>query len=182
MSDFVTSLIISGSLLAVMVLSQFGRREYTWHKVLLPLASVGYFGYHYLHDMPTVGNAVWLYAAGVVIGAVFGVWATVTTGVEKDATTGKLYTRAGAGFVIALAVAVGVRVLFVYSVENVSGFRDQVVPFMINHQLVEGSIAPFFVLMALTTVLSRVAAIRIRMNRLGRATAPAAAALQTATV
>jgi hypothetical protein len=181
MSDFVTSLVISGSIFAVMVLSQFGRREYSWHKVLLPLVSVGYFGFHYLHDMPTVGNAAWLYAAGVMLGLLFGVWATVTTGVEKDVTTDKLYTRAGAGFVIAVAVATGLRVLFVYSVENVSSFRDQVGSFMMGHQLVEATIPPFFVLMALTTVVARIAVIRVRMNRLGRTTAPVAA-LQTATV
>ena len=182
MSDFVTSLVISGSIFAVMMLSQFGRREYTWHKVLLPLVSVGYFGYHYLSGMPTVGNAMWLYAAGVLIGLGFGVWATVTTGVEKDAQTGKLFTRTGAGFVVAWLVAMGLRVAFVYSVENVSSFRDHVGTFMINHQLVEGSIAPFFVLMALTTVVSRIAAIRVRTTVLGRTAAPAAVALQTTTV
>jgi hypothetical protein len=182
MSDFVTSLVISGSIFAVMVLSQFGHREYSWHKVLLPLVSVGYFGYHYLSGLPTVGNAVWLYAAGVVLGLLFGWWATVTTGVEKDATTGKLYTRTGAGFVIAWLVAMVLRVAFVYSVENVSSFRDHVGTFMMNNQLVEGSIAPFFVLMALTTVVARIAAIRVRMTLLGRTATPAAAALQTANV
>lgn len=182
MSDFVTSLVISGSIFAVMVLSQFGHREYSWHKVLLPLVSVGYFGYHYLSGLPTVGNAVWLYAAGVVLGLLFGWWATVTTKVEKDVTTGKLYTRTGAGFVIAWLVAMVLRVAFVYSVENVSSFRGHVGTFMMNNQLVEGSIAPFFVLMALTTVVARIAAIRVRMTLLSRTATPAAAALQTATV
>jgi hypothetical protein len=180
MSDFVTSLVISGSIFAVMMLSQFGRREYTWHKVLLPLVSVGYFGYHYLSGMPTVGNAMWLYAAGVLIGLGFGAWATVTTRVEKDARTGKLYTRTGAGFVWAWLVAMSLRIAFVYSVENVSSFRDQVGTFMMSHQLVEAAIPPFFVLMALTTVVSRIAAIRIRTSRVGRTTAPTA--LQTVTV
>ena len=181
MSEFVTSLIISGSIFAVMMLSQFGRRDYTWHKVLYPLISVGIFGYSYLKDLPTVGNAVWLYVAGVVIGLVFAFWATVTTGVEKDTQTGKLYTRTGAGFVAAWLVAMALRIAFVYAAENVPSFRDQVGTFMMNHQIVEGAIAPFFVLMALTTVVTRIVAIRIRMNRLGRTAAPAGV-LQTATV
>ncbi len=178
MSEFVTSLIISGSIFAVMMLSQFGRRDYTWHKVLYPLISVGIFGYSYLKDLPTVGNAVWLYAAGILIGAVFAVWTTVTTGVERDAATGKLYTRTGAGFVAAWLVAMGLRIAFVYGAENVPSFREQVGTFMMSHQLVEGSIAPFFVLMALTTVVARIAAIRIRMHLLTRT--PAAQPLAVA--
>lgn len=166
MSEFVTSLVISGSIFAVMMLSQFGRRDYTWHKVLYPLISVGIFGYSYLKDLPTVGNAVWLYLVGVVIGLVFAGWATVTTGVERDAATGKLYTRTGAGFVTAWLVAMGLRIAFVYAAENVPSFRGQVGTFMMNHQLVEGSIAPFFVLMALTTVVVRIVAIRVRMHLL----------------
>ncbi len=181
MSDFVTSLVISGSIFAVMMLSQFGRRDYTWHKVLYPLVSVGIFGYSYLKDLPTVGNAVWLYVAGVVIGLAFAFWATVTTGVERDAASGKLYTRTGAGFVAAWLVAMALRIAFVYAAENVPSFREQIGAFMMNHQIVEGSIAPFFVLMALTTVVTRIAAIRIRMNRLGRTATPASA-LQPATV
>jgi hypothetical protein len=48
---------------------------------------------------------------------------------------------------------------------------------MMNHQIVESSIAPFFVLMALTTVIGRVVAVKIRISRLGRtaAVAPIAA-------
>lgn len=181
MSEFLTSLVISGGIFAVIMATQFGRRDYTWHKVLVPLVSVGVFGYSYLHDMPTVGNAVWLYAVGVLIGLAFGVWATVTTGIEKNTRTSKLYTRTGAGFVTAWMVAVGLRVAFVYAAENVPSFRDQVGTFMMSHLLVENSIAPFFVLMALTTVVSRIVVIRIRMTRLGRTAAPVGA-LQTVTV
>ena len=39
---------------------------------------------------------------------------------------------------------------------------------MMNHQLVQASIAPFFVLMALTTVLGRVVALKIRANRMNQ--------------
>ena len=175
MSDFVLSLVISGSIFALMMGTQFGRREYSVRRVLLPLAAIAYFGYTYLRDLPTSGNAIWLYAAGVLIGLLFGAWATVTTGVEKDASTGRLYTRTGAGFVVAWLVAMGVRVAFVYAVENVSSFRDHVGTFMVDHQLVEGAIAPFFVLMALTTVVSRIVAIRIRTSMLARTATPATA-------
>lgn len=172
MTEFMTALLVSSSIFAMMMLTQFGRREYTWHKVLMPVISVAAFGWAYLHDIPAVGNAIWLYLAGIAIGAVFAVAATVTTGI--DIVSGKLYTRTGAGFVITWLVAMALRVGFVWGADNNPGFRDHIGIFMMSHQLVEGSIAPFFVLMALTTVLVRVIAIKTRAARLTvSATVPA---------
>jgi hypothetical protein len=104
-SDFMTALVISGSIFALMILTQFGRREYTLHRVLLSVLLVAGFGYAYLRD--------------------------------------------------------------------VGSFRNQVGIFMMNHQIVESSIAPFFVLRALTTVIGRVVAVKIRISRLGRTAAVA---------
>jgi hypothetical protein len=165
MSTFQTALVISGSIFAVMMLSQLGRRAYTLHKVLLPVVSVLGFGYAYLRDVPTSGNSVWLYVAGIAVGAGFGVAATLATGLERDQTTGNLYTRTGAAFVITWLLAMGLRIAFVWGVDESAGFRRQVGMFMLDHHLVEGAIAPFFVLMALTTVIVRVAALKVRSNR-----------------
>ena len=168
MSDFTQSLVISGSIFAVMMVSQLGRREYSWHKIALPILSVAAFGWVYLRHLPTAGNAIWLYLVGIVIGGVFAVLTTMTTTIEQDPGTRKLFTRTGAAFVIAWLVAVALRIGFVWGVDNVSSFREQVGIFMMNHQLVQDSIAPFFVLMALTTVLGRVVALKIRANRMAR--------------
>jgi hypothetical protein len=168
MSEFMTALVISGSIFALMMATQLGRREYTWHKVLMPVLSVAGFGYAYLRDVPTGGSSIALYVVGIAIGAVFAVLATLSTGIERDTATGKLFTRTGAAFVITWLVAMALRVGFVWSVDNVGSFRNQVGIFMMNHQIVESSIAPFFVLMALTTVIGRVVAVKIRMNRLSK--------------
>ena len=172
MSDFVQALVISGSIFAVMMISQYGRREYTWHKVLIPVVSVTAFGWAYLRDMPTSGNAIWLYLVAVVIGGVFAVLATVTTGMDRDAT-GKIHTSTGTGFVITWLVAMALRIGFVWAVTNIGTFRQQVGQFMFDHQLVEATIAPFFVLMALTTVLGRVVALKVRAARLTQPVTPA---------
>jgi len=174
MSDFMTALVISGSIFAVMMASQLGRREYTWHKVLTPVLSVAGFGYAYLRNIPTGGSSIWLYAVGIAIGAVFAVLATVSTGVERDSATGKLFTTTGAAFVATWLVAMALRVGFVWSVDNVGSFRNQVGTFMTGHQIAEASIAPFFVLMALTTVVGRVIAVQIRVSRLASAALVAA--------
>jgi hypothetical protein len=169
MSEFMSALVISGSIFAVMMASQLGRREYSWHKIAIPIVSVGVFGWAYLRHLPTVGNAIWLYLAGIAIGGIFAVLTTMTTTVEQDPATKKLFTRTGVAFVITWLVAVALRIGFVWGVDNDASFREQVGRFMMNHDLVQDSIAPFFVLMALTTVLGRVVALKIRSNRLTKA-------------
>ena len=166
MSEIATTLVISIGILAVMVLTQFGPRQYTWHRVLLSLVTVAAFGWSYLRHLPTSGNAIWLYAVGILIGGVFAALATAFTGMERDSRTGRLFTLCGTGFVVTWVVAVALRIAFVLAVDNVSNFREQVVSFMLAHQLVPDSIAPFFVLMALTTVVGRVVALRIRASRI----------------
>ncbi|RIJ71275.1 hypothetical protein D1871_14735 [Nakamurella silvestris] len=171
MSEFMTTLAISLSILAMMVLTQFGRREYTARAAVRPLVVVLVLGYIYLKDAPISGPEVLLYAAGIGIGLVFAVLATISTRLELDPESGRRYTLCGAGFVATWLVAVAVRIAFVWSVDNLEGFRNAVGTFMYQHQLAEGSIAPFFVLMALATVLGRTVAVRMRVNALGRADA-----------
>ena len=83
MSEFMSALVISGSIFAVMMVSQLGRREYSWHKIAIPLLSVGAFGWAYLRHLPTAGNAVWLYLVGMIIGGVFAVLTTWSTTAGK---------------------------------------------------------------------------------------------------
>lgn len=176
MSDFMTALVISGGIFALMMATQLGRREYTLHRVLLSVFSVAGFGYAYLRHIPTGGSSIALYVVGIVIGAVFAVLATLGTGIERDTASGKLFTRTGAAFVVTWLVAVALRIGFVWSVENVGSFRNHVGMFMMNHQIGESSVAPFFVLMALTTVIGRVVAVKVRISRLSRTPALAPAA------
>ena len=119
MSEFMSALVISGSIFAVMMASQLGRREYSWHKIAIPIVSVGAFGWAYLRHLPTVGNAIWLYLAGIAIGGIFAVLATMTTTIEQDPATKKLFTRTGVAFVITWLVAVALRIGFVWGVDNV---------------------------------------------------------------
>lgn len=175
MSEFMTALLISGSIFVLMMATQLGRREYTWHKVLTPVLSVAGFGYAYLRNLPTGGSSVTLYLVGIAIGAVFAVLASLSTGVERESSTGKLITTTGRAFVLTWLVAMALRVGFVFSVDHLGNFRDQVGTFLMSHQIAQNSITPFFVLMALTTVLGRVVAVRTRMRRLTRTGAIASA-------
>lgn len=166
MTDLEQSLLIGGSIFVVMMASQYGRRDYTWHKVVMPVASCAVFAYFYLKDAPTMSVDFVVYAVGGLIGLVFGVWASVATGVERDARDGKVYTRCGAGFALAFLTCLALRVAFIASAQHVGPFRDRLGAFMFDHKIVVDAIPPFFVIMACAMVVSRVAFIAGRVAAL----------------
>lgn len=166
MSDFQQAALIGGGIATVVIASQLGRRDLSWHKVVYPLLSVIGFGYGYLNGAPTGRPELWLYAAAIGLGLVFGAVATATTGMERDAATGKVMTTCGAGFVATWLVALAARLAFVWAAEHDMAFREQVGAFMMDHQIHEAAIAPFFVLWALTMVTSRLVAVLTRAGRL----------------
>lgn len=180
MSDLAQAALISGGIFLVMIISQYGRHHLSWHKVVLPLVSVGIFGYSYLKDVPTNSAGEWaVYGTAVALGLVFGAIATLTTTVERDATTGKIMTICGAGFLTTWGVAVVARLVFIWGVENVGTLHDHFGTFMMNNRIEEKAIAPFFVIWALTMVVSRIVAIQLRARNLRT---PAAAAVEASAV
>ncbi|MFJ2958071.1 hypothetical protein [Streptomyces sp. NPDC087270] len=175
MTDMEQALAISGGIFGLMLLTQYGRRKYDRHKVLMPLVSVSVIGYFYLRGAPTHTVDLVVYLVGAAVGVVCGGIATLTTGVERDRGSGRVYTRCGAGFVAIWSVVVALRVAFIYLSEHDAWFRGHLVTFMTDHRIVEDAIAPFFVLMALAMVLSRVLLVLARVRALPPAegTAPA---------
>jgi hypothetical protein len=116
---------------------------------------------------------------GAAIGLLAGFGLAATTTVERDPARGRIRTRAGRAYpAIWLAVLLG-RLAFVWSVEHVHWFTVDVGEFMYHANLGDDGIGLFFVVMALTMVVVRAAAILVCSRRLHR---PAAASLDTITV
>ncbi|MER7929592.1 MULTISPECIES: hypothetical protein [unclassified Streptomyces] len=156
MTDMEQALTISGGIFAVMMLTQYGRRKYDLHKVLMPIGTVSAVGYFYLKGMPAHHADVVVYLVGAAIGLACGLVATLTTGVERDPGTGKVHTRCGAGFVAIWTAVVALRVAFIFLAEHNTWFRDHLGTFMLDHHIAQDAVAPFFVIMALAMVLTRV--------------------------
>ena len=170
MSELATSLLISGGIFVVMMLTQYGRRNYEVRRLAIPLVSVAAFGFSYLKDMPA-GNNIWLYAIALAVGIGFGVLTTITTKVARNAQTGKIQTITALPFAIAWFVAVALRVGFVIAVNSSNSFMYQVGKFFYLHNLSTDAIAPFFVIMALSTVLYRVGAVYLKVRSVQQAPA-----------
>ncbi|MFW0794758.1 hypothetical protein AAFP30_13185 [Gordonia sp. CPCC 205515] len=163
MSDFTQALLISGGIFALVVARGYGRRVFDRRALMLPVAAVGVFGVIYLKDAPIGSPRDWLvYATAVVVGLVFGVVATAVTRIERDDRSGRLLTITGPAFVAVWATAVVARLTFVWAVTNNPTLRNHFGEFMIGHHLDFATIAPFFLLWALTMVVSRIVLLKIR--------------------
>lgn len=172
MSDLMQAALIGGGIAATVFASQLGRRDITWHKVAFPLLSVAGFGWFYLKGAPSGSSELALYAAGLGLGLLFAAVATLTTGMHRDLTTGKVMTVCGVGFVATWLVALGARLAFIALAEHDATFRAHLGEFMMSHQLHQSAIAPFFVIWALTMVVARIAAVLVRARRVPVAAAP----------
>lgn len=166
MTDMEQALTISGGIFGAMMLTQYGRRKYDWHKVLMPIITVQVIGYFYLKGMPTQTADLVVYLVGAAVGLACGVVATVVTGVERDPVSGRVHTRCGVGFVAIWSAVVALRVAFIYLVEHNDWFRRHLGTFMAEHHIVTDAIAPFFVIMALAMVLARVLLLLARVRAL----------------
>jgi membrane protein CcdC involved in cytochrome C biogenesis len=163
MSELAQAALISGSIFLVVMLTQFGRRAYTKAALLRPLIMVGAFGVIYLKDAPLANAAeIWVYAAGLALGLVFGLSAAAVTALDRDPGTGKTYTTSRWGFLTIWGLAVLIRLAFVWAVTDVPWVGHQFGEFMISNQISAEAVAPFFVLWALTMVIARVIALQIR--------------------
>lgn len=159
MSDLTQAALISGGIFAAVMATQYGRREFTARALLRPVIMVGVFGWIYLRGMPLGSHGdLAAYAVALVLGLVFGAAATLATRVERD-RRGILHTVTGPAFATVWALAVVLRLGFIWAVENVDVVHDHVGTFMFAHQISLDAIAPFFVIWALTMVASRVAVI-----------------------
>lgn len=167
MSDLAQAALISGGIFAVVMLSQFGRRELVTKDLLRPVALTVAIGYFYLKDMPFTTSGEWdLYGAALVLGLLFGAIATIVTRLEVDAVGGRVMTVCGTGFVVVWVVAVAARLGFIFSVDHIGWVHEHVGLFMMQHGIEVDAIAPFFVIWALTMVISRVAAVQLRARAL----------------
>ena len=172
MSPLQQSILISGSIFALVMLTQYGRRAYNLHSLIRPLLMSAGFGYFYVKGAPTSTADIVVYAVGAGIGVALGVVSYLLTRVERE-PSGVVKTVTGYGFVGVWLLAVAVRITFIALAEHNATFRLHLGTFMAGHGIVEAAIAPFFVLMALAMVLSRVGLVAAKAEHLSKVEAPA---------
>lgn len=157
--------IINLSILVFMVATVIGRRRVTPLTFWRPLAIVAALGLWLLRPLPTAGHDTLLELAGVGLGAVFGVLAAAASTVRREGAG--VVVGSGAAYAAVWVAAIGLRVAFAEFATHNPDFGRWLVHFSVQHAI-SGADAwrAAFVLMALTTVVVRVALIALRAQLL----------------
>lgn len=161
--------ILTGSaILGYVLLTQFGRRRFSWRTWLPPIIGIPIAAAVYLSRAPRDRYDVYFYLMAAAVGCGFGALASVTTAMERDRGTGRLYTRCGPAFAAIWAVAMGTRVALIWVLQDAPWGSHPVGPFLRDHQIGRTVIAAAFVLMAVIMYGVRGSVIAVRARRLPR--------------
>lgn len=162
------AILASSAILVYILLTQYGRRRFSWPRWLPAIIAIPIAAAVYLSRAPAHRYDVYLYLVAAATGCGFGVLATATTGVERDPRAGQLYTRCGPAFAATWAMAMGTRVAFIWALQDVRWFAHSAGRFLSDHQIGRGAIAAAFVLMAVTVYGLQFAVIAVRARQLPR--------------
>lgn len=172
------AILTSSLILAYVLLTQYGRRRFSWRTWLPAIIGIPIAAAVYLSRAPAHRYDVYLYLVAAAAGCGFGALASAATGVERDAGAGRLYTRCGPAFAAAWAIAMGIRVALTWALQDVPSFAHTAGPFLREHQIERNAIAAAFVLMAVTMYGLRFAMITVRARQLPLPAGPSRAAAQ----
>jgi hypothetical protein len=162
------AILTSSAILAYVLLTQYGRRRFSWQGWLPAIIAIPIAAAVYLSRAPAHRYDVCLYLVAAAVGCGFGALATATTGVERDPGVSRLYTCCGPAFAATWAIAMGTRVAFIWALQDVPWFAHTAGRFIRDHQIGRSAIAAAFVLMAVTMYGLRFAVIAVRARQLRR--------------
>jgi hypothetical protein len=160
------AILLSSAILAYVLLTQYGRRRFSWRMWLTAIVGIPVAAAVYLTRAPGHPDDICLYLASAAVGGAFGAAASAATRVERDKETGRLYTRCGPAFAATWTVALGTRVALVWALQDVPWFAKTAGSFLRDHQIGRSAIAAAFVLMAVTMYGLRIAVIAVRARKL----------------
>jgi hypothetical protein len=160
------AILISSAIVAYVLLTQYGRRRFSWRAWLPATIGIPVPTAVYLSRAPAHRYDIYLYLVSAAAGCGFRALATAATGVERDPGAGRLYTRCGPAFAATWAIAMGTRVAFIWALQDVPWFAHTAGPYIRDHQIGRSAIAAAFVLMAVTMYGLRFAIIAVRAGQL----------------
>lgn len=165
------ALIFSGFFLTLVLATQIGRRRHYAALAVMPFVScvaigtlvIGTGSHTYTVEDVVAGSV------GAVAGIAIGIALKATMLVYRSPTNAKLYTRAGVTYLAIWLAVLLARIAFVWLMQNSPSFASQVGEFLATNDLNGDGIALFFLLMALSMVLTREVGVLIRAARIEHA-------------
>ncbi|GAA2433542.1 hypothetical protein GCM10010191_54680 [Actinomadura vinacea] len=166
MSPLVTTMVVSGIVLAIIFASDLGRREVTAMRLARPLVVVGAVLVVFVGSVPHEGNDLALQLTGAGLGVILGLVAGAMLPAHAE-PSGKVFTIAGWAYALFWVAVTAARILFVYGAEH--WFLKAIIEFCVNYRISGPDVfSNAFVFLALTMVLARTGVVmhaRIRLRR-----------------
>jgi nitrate/nitrite transporter NarK len=159
------ALIVGAVFFGYMMLTQFGRRRWTWHKWLPQVVAIPIFVTIYFVRAPHTWQDILAYAVCGVLGLAFGALSSVFTKIYRSETNRRLYTLCGVGFAATWFVAMGLRIGLVWALENIDPFRTGFGRFMAENDIAKDAIAPCFVILPCVMITVRIITLGLRARR-----------------
>lgn len=152
--------IIMGALFLVVLLTQCGRKQFTFRNAISPFIVCGFIVFKYVKHIPVSGNNIAALAIMTAAGVLFGLL-TLTT-VKVEWSDGKAFTIAGIPYLILWIIGLGWRIILVNYAEhwNPQGFMN----FMITNSLSPDVIAPAFIFFTIAMFSVRSLGIALRLQ------------------
>ncbi|TVL91770.1 hypothetical protein [Streptomyces sp. SAJ15] len=177
MSQFVTALIASGTILTIILATDIGHKKITTTRMVRSVVAVAVIIAIFVHSFPTQGNDVSLQLVGVGVGVISGLIAGTLLPAYRH-ESGEIYTIGGVGYALVWVVLSSGRVLFAYGAEH--WFTEDLIRFSIDYKISgQDTYANAFVFMSLAMVLTRTAVLLTKMRKLRAAEAARAAQLES---
>lgn len=163
MSQFLSALIASVTILTVILLTDIGSRKVTRMRMIRSVIAVGIIVAIFVRSFPTQGNDVSLQLVGIGAGVICGLLAGSLLPVFRH-ESGDIYSKGGIAYAAVWVVLAVGRILFAYGAEN--WFPEDIARFSIENKISGADVyANTFVFMALAMVLTRTAVLLVKMRR-----------------
>jgi hypothetical protein len=170
MSPLTEAMIINGAVLIAVLEGDLGpHRKIGRLRILRPLLTVALVVPLFLERPVTHGNGLLIELAGIVVGLLCGLLASMLMRVYRSPRTGQPVSAAGFPYAIVWTVIVGARAAFSYGASN--WFPVQLASWCAAHQVTGAAITDGLIFMAITMVLVRTLGLYGRASRLPAAPA-----------
>jgi hypothetical protein len=140
-------------------------RQVAARKLIMPVLLVGAIGAKYLRDLPSGSMSHLLEAGGLAVGLIIGLASIALVKVGRNPDNGQPYTKAGFVYAAVWTVALAGRMAFAYG--STHWFAGPLAAFSVANHVPGAAYASAFVLMVLTLIAVRSAAIAIRARQAG---------------